>query len=149
MNLNRIRKALQPAALSLVLLCSCGSPVSYDLPAQPLEFDVVTFTNPALNTDSYASFVYNGRTYIPFGTPKAPFKGSDVSSCIGYITENGTKDENSRVLTLKADPDGNYLAVTDIGKSSLPTTVMRAIDTQKKEISVPACVKDEGYEFWK
>lgn len=142
---------LIPLLASVLLLCGgCGSgEINYDLPEQPVEFDVVTFTNPALNTDAYASFAYNGRTYIPFGTPKEPFTGADIRECLGYITEHGNKNESSRVLRMKSDPDCNYLAVTDIDSPSLQTTVMRAIDTQNKKIRTPDCIQDEGYDFWK
>ena len=143
------KKLLFTASAAALLLCGCGGgAVNYDLPDQPAEFDVVTFTNPAVSTDAYASFEYNGRTYIPFGTPADKLTGSDVRGCLGYITENGNKDESSRVLLLSGDPDCNYLAVTDIDSPSLQTTVMRAIDTQKKDIRTPDCIHDEGYTFW-
>ena len=151
MNLKQRKTAMLTAALMLVmLLCGgCGDPANYDLPAQPQEFKVVDFTNPDLNTDAYASIEYNGRSYIPFGTLNRKLKGADVGDCLGYITQMDMKDEATRITLLKADSDCNFLIAVDTDSESLQTTVMRAIDTKKKDIPIPDFIKDEGYEFWK
>ena len=152
MNRNRIINAMRTAPLLLVLLfCGgCGDQaVNYDLPAQPQVFAVETFTNPSLDTDAYASIVYSGRTYIPFGTLTQSLRAKDAGECLGYITQNGTDDESTRILLLKADKDSNFLAAVDTDSASLQTTVMRAIDTQKKDIRIPDIIHDEEYEFWK
>ena len=59
------------------------------------------------------------------------------------------KDEATRILLLQSDSDSNFLIAVDTDSESLETTVMRAIDTKKKDIPIPDFIKDEGYEFWK
>ena len=151
MNLKRIKKSMITAVLLLVLLLcgGCGKPANYDLPAQPQEFKVVNFTNPELNTDAYASIEYNGRSYIPFGTLTRKLKGADVGECLGYITQMDLKDEATRILLLQSDSGSNFLIAVNTKSESLETTVMRAIDTKKKDIPIPDFIKDEEYEFWK
>lgn len=75
--------------------------------------------------------------------------GSDVGECLGYIVQNGQKDENSRFFLLNEDTDCNYLVILETeGKMTQPS-FMRAIDTQTKEITTPDYIQDLEYEFWK
>ncbi|MBQ6053427.1 MAG: hypothetical protein IJL30_09135 [Clostridia bacterium] len=136
-------------ALTLIFaLVGCFSAIDYSLPKDPTEFNTFVFVNPNDHEDTYASFEYNGRTYIPYGTLKNRISGKDVGDCLGYIVQDGEKLTDTRVFTLRDDKEGNFLAILQYEGFMDPPVFYRAIDTAKKEIDIPWIVGSLGYDFW-
>ncbi len=130
------------------LLTGC-SRIDYSLPKAPIEFSTGTFVNQNDPDDSYQSIDYNGRTYIPYGTLQGRITGKDVGACLGFIVQNGIKDENSRVYLLTEDPDANFLVNFYIGGIMDQPMFYRALDTTGRPIPTPSFINDLGYEYWK
>ena len=134
------------AALLLLGLVGCGSPVNYDLPAEPIEFHTAEFTNPDDPEDGYLAIEYKGRSYIPYGTGSVG--GKDLGPCLGYIVQDGEKREGDRIFPLTADPDCNYLAeLTYQGFMDQPT-FYRAADTRGRDVDTPRFIQSLDYAFW-
>ena len=136
------------AAAMLFALTGCFSAIDYTLPQNPTEFDTETFVNPDDSEDTYASFEFNGRTYIPYGTPKNGISGNDIGQCLGYIVQDGEKLTDERVFTLRDDTENNFLAVLTYEGFMDPPLFYRAVDTAGKETAIPRIVDSLGYDFW-
>ena len=134
--------------LILTLLTGC-SRIDYSLPEDPIEFHTGTFVDPNDPDDAYQSIEYNGRTYIPYGTLKGHITGKDVGACLGYIVQDGVKDENARIYLLAEDPDANYLMDYYVGGIMDQPMFYRALDTTGQPIHTPSFIDDLGYEYWK
>lgn len=143
-----ITTTLITTILILSLLTGC-SRIDYSLPQTPIEFHNGTFVNPNDPDDAYQSLEYNGRTYIPYGTLKGRITGKDVGACLGYIVQDGVKDENSRIYLLAEDPDANYLLSYYVGGIMDQPMFYRALDTTGQSIHTPRFIDDLGYEYWK
>lgn len=104
----------------------------------------------------YGTIEYNGRIYIGYGTINNSFKQENIDKCIGYIIqdENSSSvvDKNNkdrRIYTLTGDNDNNFLMDYYTGDTEMnQPCFFRAIDTKGKDIEIPKCIDDLGYEFW-
>ena len=143
-----ITTTLITTILILSLLTGC-SRIDYSLPETPIEFHTGTFVNPNDPDDAYQSLEYNGRTYIPYGTLKGQITSKDVGTCLGYVVQDGVKDENSRIYLLAEDPDANYLMNYYVGGIMDQPMFYRALDTTAQPIHIPTFIDDLGYEYWK
>ncbi len=142
-------KAIALAILLILILAGCGSRIDYSLPADPIEFNTGTFVNPADPDDDYISIEYNGRTYIPYGTINGIVPKDEMGDCLGYIVQDGTKMEDSRIFLLTGDPDANYLGRFETEEIMNQPDFFRAIDTVRQDITTPKYIEDLGYDFWK
>ena len=134
------------AALLLLGLAGCGTPIDYELPEEPIEFHTADFVNPDDPEDGYLTIEYKGRTYVPYGTGSVG--GKDVGACLGYIVQDGEVREGDRIFPLTTDPDCNYLAeLTYQGFMDQPI-FDRAIDTRGQEIDTPRFIDSLEYPFW-
>ena len=134
------------AALLLLGLAGCGSPVNYDLPAEPIEFRTAEFTNPDDPEDGYLAIEYKGRSYIPYGTGSVG--GKDVGPCLGYIVQEGEVRDGDRIFPLTADPAENYLAERSVGGFMDQPIFYRATDTRGRDIDTPRFIQSLEYGFW-
>lgn len=134
------------AALLLLALAGCGTPVDYDLPEDPVEFHTTPFVNPDDPEDGYLAIEYEGRTYVPYGTGSVG--GTDVGPCLGYIVQDGEVRDGDRIFPLTADPELNYLAeLTWQGFMDQPI-FYRAIDTRGQDVKTPRFIQSLEYAFW-
>ena len=133
----------------ILLLVGCGSRIDYSLPANPIEFNTGTFINPNNPDDDYISIEYNGRTYIPYGTINGIVPKDEMGDCLGYIVQDGTKMEDSRIFLLAGDPDANYLGRFETEGVMNQPDFFRAVDTVGQEITTPKYIDDLDYDFWK
>ena len=138
---------LLAAAVLLLGLAGCGSPVNYDLPAEPIEFHTVEFTNPDDPEDGYLAIEYKGRSYIPYGTGSVG--GKDVGPCLGYIVQEGEVRDGDRIFPLTADPAENYLAERSVGGFMDQPIFYRATDTRGRDVDTPRFIESLEYEYWK
>ena len=58
-----------------MFLSGCGKKIDYDLPSDPVAFNMSQFVNPADKEDTYLSIELNGRTYVPYGTVEKSING--------------------------------------------------------------------------
>ncbi len=135
------------AALLLLGLAGCGTPVNYDLPEEPIEFHTVEFTNPDDPEDGYLAIEYKGRCYIPYGTGSVG--GKDLGPCLGYIVQEGEQREDDRIFPLTADPAENYLAERSVGGFMDQPIFYRATDTRGRDVDTPCFIESLEYEYWK
>ena len=134
------------AALFLLGLAGCGTPINYDLPEEPIEFHTASFVNPDDPEDGYLAIEYRGRTYVPYGTGSVG--GKDVGPCLGYIVQDGEVRDGDRIFPLTADPDLNYLAeLTWQGFMDQPI-FYRALDTRGKDVETPRFIQSLDYAYW-
>ena len=137
------------ATIAVLAIAGCGKKADYSLPDNPIAFETGTYVNPGDEEDAYTSIEYNGRTYIGYGTIKGNIRANEVGDCLGYIVQDGTKLEDSRVFLLADDTDANYLGRFDtVGVMNQPD-FYRAIDTVGQVVNTPAYIDDLGYDFWK
>ena len=108
-----------------------------------------TYVNPYLPDDEYLCIEYSGRTYVPFGVLDGKLGGSDVDKCLGFIARTGSDDTDSRVFTLTADPEHNFLVELNADGFMDPPMFYRAIDTYLEEIDIPSYIHDQEYDVWK
>lgn len=142
---------------ALVLgLAGCG--VKYpELKDDAIAFDMGEYIDESDDNAGYGTIVYNGRTYMPYGTIKNSIKSKDIKECIGYIIQNENSssifdldDKDTRVYTLAEDSNENYLMIYYVG-----TTLMnqpdfwRAVNTKSSEIDTPKYIESLDYSFWK
>ena len=137
------------AAFCVLFFAGCANRIDYSLPSNPTAFNTGTFVNPNDEDDAYQSIEYNGRTYVCYGTIKGKLDGNDVGECLGYIVQDGVKDENARVFKLTDDADGNYLVNIYVGGIMDQPIFYRAVDTAGKDIYTPKYIYDLGYDFWR
>ena len=92
--------------------------------------------------------IYNGRTYIPYGTIGKTLHSKDIDACIGYvISDNG--DTDTRLYTLTADNAHNYLMEHYVATTLMnPPTFYRAVDTKGKVIKTPDYISSLEYSYW-
>lgn len=134
------------AALLLLGLAGCGTPVNYDLPEEPIEFHTAEFTNPDDPEDGYLAIEYKGRSYIPYGTGSVG--GKDLGPCLGYIVQEGEQREDDRIFPLTADPAENYLAECSVGGFMDQPIFYRATDTRGRDVDTPRFIESLEYGFW-
>lgn len=140
----------------ILALCACGR-VSYpDLPDNAIAFEMGTFEDKENDDALFGTIEYNGRTYIGYGTINNSFKQKNIDKCIGYIIQ----DENStnavdldykglKVYTLVGDTDNNFLMDYDDSITLMNSPyIWRALNTKDKDIEIPKCIDELGYEFW-
>ena len=152
MDTDTMKKNNTVIALSLfmiLILGGCGSRIDYSLPANPIEFNTRTYVNPNDPDDSYISIEYNGRTYIPYGTINGIVPNDEMGDCLGYIVQDGTRMEDSRVFLLSGDPDANYLGRFETEGVMNQPDFFRAVDTVGQDITTPKYIEDLEYDFWK
>ena len=135
-------------SLSLAF-AGCGNRIDYSLPDNPIAFETGTYENPYDDEDTYLSIVYNGRTYIGYGTIKGKIAAEDVGKCLGFIVQDNVRYEESRIFILKDDPDSNYLCRFETEGVMNQPDFFRAIDTVGQDIYTPDYIEDLGYDFWK
>ncbi len=137
------------------LLSGCGRINYPGLPDNPEAFEMGTFTDNEHDDAMFGSIVFNGRTYISYGTVRSALKQEYLSECVGYIIQ----DENSyspadpdnkavRIYTLAGDTENNFLLEHYNGFMSTPADFMRAVDTKGKDIEIPEYIESLGYGFW-
>ena len=143
------RKAFVGILSSMLVLSACASRIDYSLPANPIEFNTGTFKNPNNPDDDYISIEYNGRTYIPYGTINGIVPKDEMGDCLGYIVQDGTKMEDSRIFLLGGDSDANYLGRFETEGVMNQPDFFRAVDTVGQEIITPKYIDDLDYDFWK
>lgn len=140
----------------VLALWGCGQ-VSYpDLPDHAIAFEMGTFEDKENNDTLFSTIEYNGRTYIGYGTINNSFTPQNIDKCIGYIIqdENSSSvtdknDKGLRVYTLVGDTDNNFLMDYDDSiKLMNQPSFWRALDTKGKDIEIPSCIDELGYEFW-
>ena len=137
------------ALFMILTLAGCGSRIDYSLPANPMEFNTGTYVNPNDPDDSYISIEYSGRTYIPYGTINGIVPKDGMGDCLGYIVQDDTKMEDSRVFLLTGDVDANYLGRFETEGVMNQPNFFRAVDTVGQDITTPKYIEDLGYDFWK
>ena len=135
-------------ALAILIMCSCGNSINYDLPDEPETFSTQTFVSPSDKDDTYIAIEYNGRKYIPYGTLKSKLKGDDLGECLGYIVQDGAEDRNTRIYLLTADKDSDYLAEINTEGIMEQPLFLRAVDTNGKNTDIPSYIEVLGYDFW-
>ena len=134
--------------LTFLILAGCGRRINYSLPAEPLEFELGTFSNPADKDDTYGSIEYNGRTYILYGTLKGFIRKENVGECLGYIVQDGEKLEDERVFLLNDDPDANYLVCFFVNGFMDQPDFFRDVDTAGSDILTPSYIQSLEYDYW-
>ena len=149
--------------LLTILLCSfmilglTGCGIKYpDLKDDAIAFEMGEYLDES-DEGLYGTIEYNGRTYMPYGTINYHFNDKSVKECIGYIIqdENSSSivdldDKDTRIYTLKEDPDENYLMEYYIGTTLMnQPSFWRAIDTKGYEIDTPKYIDSLDYNFWK
>lgn len=141
--------------LCIMLFVGCGKTTYPDLPKNPIAFEMGSFEDTDHDNALFGTLEYNGRTYIGYGTINNNFKKSDIDQCIGYIVmdNNSTSnpdpdDTSSRIYTLAGDTEHNFLMDYTDGVMNQPN-FWRAVDTKGKDIPVPSCIDDLGYDYWK
>lgn len=146
-----IRKSfiLSVAAVFLIVLSGCGDKIDYSLPDNPMVFMAETYVNPFDPDDEYMSIECKGRTYVPFGVLDGDLGGSDIEECLGFIARVGDDSTDSRVFTLTADPEQNFLVEMTPDGFMNPPMFYRAIDTYLKDIGIPEYIWDQNYDVWK
>lgn len=129
------------------LILGCGKGIDDTLPANPLVFESIDYTNPDNTSDSYMSIMYNGRIFVPFGTLENSINGKDIEACVGYIKNiENPEDTGMRIYTLKESDDFLMNKISD--------TIMdqpmfyRAVDTKNSNISIPEYIASLDYAFW-
>lgn len=135
-------------AISLLGLVGCGQTIYPDLPDNAVAFEMGEY----VDTDdaAYGTIVYQGRTYMPYGTLGKTLREKDISCCIGYMIQDGKADTDERVYTLSDDTECNYLmeyyAAAD-NEMEQPY-FWRAIDTRGKNITAPEYIDSLDYSYW-
>lgn len=144
----------------LLTLCTvgCGKKEYPELPDNPIAFTMGEFEDPEHDQEVFLTIEYNGRTYIPYGTPKNfSFGTKSLDKCIGYIVldENVTNMpdpdcKSEKVYTVSGDEDNNFLMEYDDTYEWMtpPPIFYRAIDTKGKDITIPKFIDAGGHEFW-
>lgn len=148
-NFVKKRIVLLAALCLLLLLAACGKRIDYSLPENPTEFVTEDYVNPNDPEDGYRAIVFSGRIYIPYGTLKGALRGEDIGKCLGYLVQDGQKDENSRVFLLTDDAETNFLAVLEVEGVMNQPAFYRAVDTAGRAVAVPKFINDLDYDFWK
>lgn len=151
-----MKKKLLSVLLLFILFGLCGCIEKYpDFEENYSAFQTSTFINANNSSDTYLSFNYNNRVYIPYGT--GSFGRNDLDKCIGYIIqdENVTSvvdldNQDTRVFTLSDDPLESYLMAYYVGTTEMnPPTFYRAIDTKNTNVETPKIIESLNYDFWK
>lgn len=127
----------------ILLLGGCGKSVIYDLPDGVQEIETCDYTNPDDPEDGYRAIIYEGRTYVFYGTQGKTIKDSMIEKCIGYTDG----DTNSRVYTLVGTDD--YIADYYVNGEMEQFHFSRAVDTIGKEIETPDYITGLDYDLWK
>jgi hypothetical protein len=128
------------------LLTACGSAADSPLPEDAVGFETSVLVNDRDPDDTYSSMTYNGRTYIGYGTGRAPDK--EYVRCIGYLIQDGQEQRDVRIWLLSSSPNNDYIAQTDEGFMSQPI-FYRATDTRGKDIATPDYIDSLDYSYWK
>ena len=123
-------------------LTGCG--IKYpDLKDNAIAFMMGEYIDEKNDDDSYGTIEYKERTYMPYGTINYYFNDKSVKECIGYIIqdENSSSivdldDKDTRVYTLKEDPNENYLMEYYIGTTLMnqPSFGEQLIQKEKRLI---------------
>ncbi|MGX8703234.1 MAG: hypothetical protein ACSW8H_02150 [bacterium] len=143
-------------AICLSMLAGCQGKRLPDLPTDAIAFEMGSFDDAEHDHAWFGTIVYEGRTYIGYGTSNWMYKKDCATSCVGYIIqdENSSsvtelQDTNTRVYTIFGDDEHNFLMVYD---ATVPLMnqpdFWRAIDTKGKDIEIPKYIDSLGYEFW-
>lgn len=152
-----VRKLSLLTACVLWVCTGCGANIYPDLPDDAQGFVAGTFTDTEHDDAAYGSIEYEGRTYIAYGVQGKTLHADDLAACIGYLVMNEAvtsvpdpDDRNTRIYTLTADPDRNFLMDCYRGEEVMrtPPSFWRAVDTKGKEIPVPDVINSQQYEFW-
>ena len=129
--------------LCVVMLVSGCSLISKDFrdkyPLNPVSYEQKHDEDTG---DTY--IVIGDRTYSWFGTINQRFTDDTLRECIGYIG----RDKNYRIYTLSDDPLDNYIMIQHTGGVPDQPVFLRAVDTRKKDIYTPKCIRPAGYESW-
>ena len=134
-----------------------GCEVNYpELKDDAIAFDMGEYIDEGNDNAGYGTIVYNGRTYMPYGTIKNSIKSKDIKECIGYIIQNENSssivdldDKDTRVYTLAEDHNENYLMIYYIGTALMnQPDFWRAVDTKSSEIDTPNYIGSSDYGFW-
>ena len=149
-----VRRIIAALLLGGMLLTGCGwlndSEKYGALPNPPVRFTQQDYVNPKNPEDGYMAVEYGGRLYLPYGTLKGVIRPKDVQACIGYVfQEDYPDDTNSRLHTLAADQDVNYLMEYYVNGMMEQPTFYRALDTRGREIVTPGFIESLDYDVWK
>ena len=129
----------------LFIVSGCGMKYP-ELDKNAIGFSVSEYMDSKDDNALYLTFEYNGRIYMPYGTIKKTIRSSDIDKCIGYIEQ----DKDTRIYTLKADENNNFLMEYYIGTTLMNQPVFyRAVDTNGVDIDVPKYILSLDYNYWR
>ncbi len=145
--------------LSIVFMFGLTSDIDEypDLKENAIAFNMGEYIDKNDDDAGYGTIIYNGRTYMPYGTLKRGIKSKNIKECIGYIIQNENSssivDENNkdtRVYTLIEDPNENYLMIYYIGTTLMNQPAFwKAIDTKDRKVDTPNYIVSLDYGYWK
>lgn len=135
------------AILMAIMLGGCGQSIYPELPENAIAFAMGEMTDKADDDSLYATFEYNGRTYIGYGILSGSMKEENIKSCIGYLVQDGETTTDIRVYTLADNEEDDYLMTYVEGVMNQPD-FWRAIDTCGTVIDTPEYIDSLGYPYW-
>ena len=127
-----------------------------ELKEDAIAFEMGEYVDENDDDAAYGTIEYKGRTYMAYAGLEGKLKTKDIKECIGYIVQNkeiqrlvGSEDKDTRVYTLSADPENNFLVV-NYSESSIMNQPMfwRAMDTKGKNIEIPSYIAKVDGTFW-
>ena len=141
----------------ILTISGCGRIEYPALPYDAIAFEYGTYEAMDSDASEFVMIEYNGRSYIPYGTTNNKLKNKSIDSCIGYVIQYEDNQyvtesdyRNVRIYTLKDDGDNNFLIEFDASVNLMNASMIyRALDTKGKEITIPDCIDELGYELWK
>ena len=138
-----IKKLLIISLVLLLTVCGLKYP---ELESDAISFIPSSFIDENDDDAAYRTIEYKDRIYMPYGTIKKTVRSSDIDKCIGYIEE----DKDTRIYTLKADENNNFLMEYYIGTTLMNQPVFyRAVDTNGVDIDVPKYILSLDYNYWR
>lgn len=131
----------------VIMLGGCGQSIYPELSEDAIAFDMGEMTDKTDDDSLYATFEYNGRTYMGYGTLSGSIKEENIKSCIGYLVQDGENTTDIRVYTLTDNEGNDYLMTYVDGVMNQPD-FWRAIDTCGMVIDTPAYIDSLEYPYW-
>ena len=141
------RVILISGILMTIMFTGCGKSIYPELPENAIAFEMGEMTDITDNDSLYATFEYNGRTYMGYGTLNGSMKEKNINSCIGYLVQDGDTTTDIRVYTLTDNMDNDYLMTYVDGVMNQPF-FWRAVDTCGTTIDTPKYIESLGYSSW-
>lgn len=130
-------------------LTGCGQTEYPNLPDNSIAFEMGEYVDTEDNDVIYGTIMYQGRTYMPYGTLSNTIDAKDINSCIGYMVQDGNADTDERLYTLASDGECNYLMEYYVADNMMNQPYFwRAIDTRGEDISTPDYIDSLEYQYW-